>query len=79
MSSKNVSITTKTDDGIILVTQLSIENKTIYVAKEDRLIYNGDIPGFKAKVGLEDDPVLVGVYNDLLSLAEEVIDVLSKK
>ena len=79
MKGQSISITTKSDEGIVLVTQLSIENKTLYVAKEDRLIYNGDIQGFKSKVATEKNKVLVGVYGDLLSLAEEVIDVLSKK
>ena len=79
MKGQNISITTKSDEGIILVTQLSIENKTLYVAKEDRLIYNGDIQGFKHKVALQEDKVLAGVYESLLSLAEEVIEILSKK
>lgn len=75
--SNNISITSKHEDKII-VTQISIENKTIYVSNDKRFIYNGDIQSFKAKVAENEDSVLGKVYSDILSLAEEVIEALAK-
>jgi len=77
MSSKNISITSKFEERII-VTQLDIDNKTIYVSDDKRFIYNGDIVGFKRKVAQNEKGALRQVYEDMLSLAEEVTDALAK-
>ena len=76
-SSRNVSITSKYGDKII-VTQLDLMGGLIYVSEADRFIFTGDIGEFKRRVALKQDSDLKNVYEDMLSLAEEVIDKLSK-
>ncbi len=74
---RTITISTKHKESYI-VTRVHFDMGTIYVSKDGRYIFNGEIIDFKKRIQAEQNPDLKQVYADILDLGEEVIEIMSK-
>ena len=74
---RSINISTKHGDSYI-VTRIHFDMGTIYISKNQRYIFNGEITDFKRRIKAEQNPDLKQVYSDILDLGEEVIEIMSK-
>lgn len=77
IKSRSITISSKQGDSYI-ETRMHLDQHTIYISKNNRFIYNGDIPGFKALISKQQDPEMKAIYEDILDLGETVIETMAK-